>query len=156
MRSSAISRRTRRLRGRTPGVVIPKHVPPPAPGRPELHVILSGRVWFSRWKRTQEGCDRADENVRRESGGDGRTRLNTLQRRGSVQMNRATVRPRTRGRAWYRGRSGALPSSISPSGNYDARCERLERDPVEELHNSCGAKVEHLKHLTASLELDGQ
>jgi hypothetical protein len=38
-----------------------------------------------------------------------------------------------------------------------ARCKRLERDPAdEELRNFCGAKVEHLKRLTDSLELDDE
>jgi hypothetical protein len=71
-------------------------------------------------------------------------------------MDRGTVRPRSRGRAWYQGEKWCPAELDFAIRELRARCERLERDPVEELHNSCGAKVEHLKHLTASLELDDE
>jgi hypothetical protein len=38
-----------------------------------------------------------------------------------------------------------------------AHCKRLELNPADQaLHNHCGARVEQLKHLTDSLELDDE
>jgi hypothetical protein len=71
-------------------------------------------------------------------------------------MNRATVRPRSGGRAWYQGEKWCPAELEFAIRDLRARCARLERDPLDELHNSCGAKVEHLKHLTDSLELDDE
>jgi hypothetical protein len=69
-------------------------------------------------------------------------------------MNRGIVRQRSGDSSWYQG-------ELSPPAELDfairdlrARCERLKLNPADhELHNHCGAKVEHLKHLTDSLEL---
>jgi hypothetical protein len=72
-------------------------------------------------------------------------------------MTREIVRLRNGGSSWYQGElppPAELDYAIRDLG---ARCKRLERDPAdEELHNHCGAKVEHLKHLTDSLELDDE
>jgi hypothetical protein len=71
-------------------------------------------------------------------------------------MNRATVRPRSGGSAWYQGEKWCPAELEFAIRELRARCARLERDPVEELHKSCGAKVERLKGLTDSLELDDE
>ncbi len=72
-------------------------------------------------------------------------------------MNRSTVRPRSGGSAWYHGELSPPAELDFALRNLRARCKRLERDPADqELQNSCGANVEHLKHLTDSLELDNE
>lgn len=75
-------------------------------------------------------------------------------------MNRALDRLRggaSGTSAWYQG-------TLSPPVELDfairallARCRRLERNPEEEeLHNQCDTKVEDLKHLVDSLELEDE
>lgn len=71
-------------------------------------------------------------------------------------MNSGFVLLRKRSSRWYEGQ-------LSPPVELDfairdllARCGRLERDPDEELRCQCGAKLEHLKHLTDSLELEDE
>jgi len=70
-------------------------------------------------------------------------------------MNMGTVRQVGRGSAWYHGEKWCPTELEFAIRNLRARCTRLKRDPAdEELHNHCGAEVEHLKHLTETLELD--
>jgi hypothetical protein len=87
----------------------------------------------------------------------GRTRSNTLQPEGVCPMKKATIRSRSGGRSWYQGEKSCPAELEFAIRELRARCRRLERDPAnEELHNSCSAKVVHLKHLTNSLELDDE
>lgn len=72
-------------------------------------------------------------------------------------MNRRTVRRRSGGSAWYHGKKWCPAELEFAIRDLRARCKRLERNPAdEELHNHCGAEVEHLKHLTESLDLDDE
>jgi hypothetical protein len=72
-------------------------------------------------------------------------------------MNRGTVRQRSGGSAWYQGEKWCPAELEFAIRDLRARCKRLKRNPAdEELHNHCGAEVEHLKHLTESLELDDE
>lgn len=70
-------------------------------------------------------------------------------------MNKARVRPHSSGSAWYEAKPSPPAELDFAIRDLLARCKRLKRNPAdEELHNHCGAEVEHLKHLTESLELD--
>jgi hypothetical protein len=79
------------------------------------------------------------------------------QGRGSKHVTKTSVLSRRSTSGWYR-------AELAPPAELDfairellARCKRLERNPEnDELHNQCGAKVEHLKHLTESLDLDDE
>jgi len=72
-------------------------------------------------------------------------------------MTNRLVRVRTGVSSWCQ-------AECSPPAELDyairdllARCKRLKADPAnEELQSNCGAKVEHLKHLTDSLDLDDE
>lgn len=72
-------------------------------------------------------------------------------------MSKDTVRQRSGGSAWYHGEKWCPAELEFAIRDLRARCKRLKRHPGdEELHNHCGAEVEHLKHLTESLELDDE
>ena len=72
-------------------------------------------------------------------------------------MKSGTVRRRGGGSAWYDGEKWCPAELEFAIRDLRARCKRLGRNPADEqLHNHCGAEVEHLKHLTESLELDDE
>jgi hypothetical protein len=72
-------------------------------------------------------------------------------------MNRGTVRPRSGSSSWYQGELAPPAELDFAIRDLRAHCKRLKLSPAdEELHNHCGAKVDHLKHLTDSLELDDE
>src|SRR5215469_12675690 len=70
-------------------------------------------------------------------------------------MNRGAVRERSGGSAWYHGEKWCPAELEFAVRDLQARCKRLKRLPADTaLHNHCGAEVQHLKHLTESLEFD--
>ena len=70
-------------------------------------------------------------------------------------MTRNAVRERSGGSAWYHGEKWCPAELEFGIRDLRARCTRLRRDSTnEELHKHCGTEVEHLKHLTESLELE--